>query len=30
MAFEIPKTSYSLKIREIKLGKGYKAITVGG
>jgi len=30
MAFEIPKTAYSGKIKEIKLGKGDKAITVGG
>jgi acetyl-CoA decarbonylase/synthase complex subunit delta len=30
MAFEIPKTHYSGKIRETKLGKGNKAITVGG
>ncbi len=30
MAVEIPKTNYSGKIREIKLGKGAKAITVGG
>ena len=30
MAFEIPKTLYSGKIREITLGKGDKAITVGG
>jgi len=30
MAFEIPKTSYSGKIRQIKLGKGDKAVTVGG
>ncbi len=30
MAFEIPKTSYSGKIREITLGKGSKAVTVGG
>jgi len=30
MAFEIPKTFYSGKIREIKLGKGDKSITVGG
>jgi len=30
MAFEIPKTSYTGKIKEIKLGKGDKAITVGG
>ncbi|MBN1644092.1 MAG: acetyl-CoA decarbonylase/synthase complex subunit delta [Dehalococcoidales bacterium] len=30
MAIEIPRTSYSGKIREIKLGKGDKAITVGG
>jgi acetyl-CoA decarbonylase/synthase complex subunit delta len=30
MAFEIPKTAYSGKIKEITLGKGNKAITVGG
>ena len=30
MAFEIPKTAYSGKIKEIVLGKGDKAITVGG
>ena len=30
MAFEIPKTSYSGKIREITLGKGDKAVTIGG
>jgi len=30
MALEIPKVSYSGKIREIVLGKGDKAITVGG
>ncbi|MGP8079210.1 MAG: acetyl-CoA decarbonylase/synthase complex subunit delta [Dehalococcoidales bacterium] len=30
MAIEIPKTQYSGKVREIKLGKGDKAITVGG
>ncbi len=30
MAFEIPRTAYSGKIREIKLGKGDKAVTVGG
>ena len=30
MAFEIPKTSYSGKIREVTLGKGEKAVTVGG
>ena len=30
MAFEIPKTSYNGKIREISLGKGDKSITVGG
>jgi acetyl-CoA decarbonylase/synthase complex subunit delta len=30
MAFEIPKTPYSGKIRDIKLGKGDKAVTVGG
>ena len=30
MAFEVPKTPYSGKIRETQLGKGDKAITVGG
>ena len=30
MALEIPKTNYSGKIKEIKLGKGEKAVTVGG
>jgi acetyl-CoA decarbonylase/synthase complex subunit delta len=30
MTFEIPKTSYTGKIKEIKLGKGGKAVTVGG
>ena len=30
MAFETPKTAYSGKIKEIKLGKGDKAVTVGG
>jgi len=30
MAFEIPKTKYTGKIKEIKLGAGDKAITVGG
>ncbi|MCH8864061.1 MAG: acetyl-CoA decarbonylase/synthase complex subunit delta [Chloroflexi bacterium] len=30
MAFEIPKTAYSGKIKEITLGKGEKAVTVGG
>jgi len=30
MAFEIPRTSYSGKIKEITLGKGDKAVTVGG
>jgi acetyl-CoA decarbonylase/synthase complex subunit delta len=30
MPFEIPKTAYSGKIKEIKLGKGDKAVTVGG
>jgi len=30
MAFEIPKTAYSGKIREIKLGKGDKTVTIGG
>jgi acetyl-CoA decarbonylase/synthase complex subunit delta len=30
MAFEIPRTAYSGKIKEITLGKGDKAVTVGG
>ncbi|MBN1177091.1 MAG: acetyl-CoA decarbonylase/synthase complex subunit delta [Dehalococcoidales bacterium] len=30
MAFEIPKTAYSGKIKEIKLGSGDKAVTIGG
>ena len=30
MAFEIPKTLYSGKIKEITLGKGDKAVAVGG
>ena len=30
MAVEIQKTVYSGKIKEIKLGKGEKAITIGG
>jgi acetyl-CoA decarbonylase/synthase complex subunit delta len=30
MAFEIPKTAYSGKIRETKLGKGDKEVTIGG
>jgi acetyl-CoA decarbonylase/synthase complex subunit delta len=30
MAFEIPKTAYSCKIKEMTLGKGDKAVTVGG
>jgi len=30
MAFEIPKTLYSGKIKEIKLGGGSEAVTVGG
>ena len=30
MALEIPKTAYSGKIREAKLGSGDKAVTVGG
>jgi acetyl-CoA decarbonylase/synthase complex subunit delta len=30
MAIEIPKTQYSGKIKEIKLGEGDKAVTVGG
>jgi acetyl-CoA decarbonylase/synthase complex subunit delta len=29
MAFEIPKTAYSGQIKEIKLGKGDKAVTIG-
>jgi acetyl-CoA decarbonylase/synthase complex subunit delta len=30
MAIEIPKTSYSGKIKGVKLGKGSKAVSVGG
>ncbi len=30
MVFEIPKTAYSGQIRELTLGKGDKAVTVGG
>ena len=30
MALEIPKTSYTGKIKEVTLGKGDKAVTVGG
>ncbi len=30
MTFEIPKTSYSGKIREVTLGKGNKRVKVGG
>ncbi|MDZ4230432.1 MAG: acetyl-CoA decarbonylase/synthase complex subunit delta [Dehalococcoidales bacterium] len=30
MAFEVPKTKYSGKIKEITLGKGNKAVMVGG
>jgi len=30
MAIDIPKTAYSGKIREITLGKGDKAVTIGG
>ncbi|MBU2226168.1 MAG: acetyl-CoA decarbonylase/synthase complex subunit delta, partial [Proteobacteria bacterium] len=30
MAFAIPKTTYTGKIREIALGKGPKSLTVGG
>ena len=30
MAIDIPRTHYSGKVKEIKLGKGEKAITVGG
>ncbi len=30
MVFEIPKTLYSGKIKEITLGKGNKAVTIGG
>jgi len=30
MAFEIPKTTYTGKIKEVTLGKGPKAVTLGG
>jgi len=30
MALEVPKTSYTGKIKEVTLGKGDKAVTVGG
>ncbi len=30
MAFEVPKTKYNGKIKETKLGKGDKAVTIGG
>ena len=30
MAFEIPKTRYTGKVREITLGSGDKAVTIGG
>ena len=30
MAFEIPKITYTGKIKEITLGKGPKAVAVGG
>ena len=30
MAFEVPKTVYSGQIKEIKLGRGDKVVTVGG
>jgi len=30
MALEIPRTTYTGKIKEVKLGKGDKAVTVGG
>jgi acetyl-CoA decarbonylase/synthase complex subunit delta len=30
MALEIPRTAYSGKIKEMKLGKGDKAVTIGG
>jgi acetyl-CoA decarbonylase/synthase, CODH/ACS complex subunit delta len=30
MAFEIPKTTYSGKIKDVTLGKGPKAVTIGG
>jgi acetyl-CoA decarbonylase/synthase complex subunit delta len=30
MTFQVPRTTYTGKIKEIKLGKGDKALTVGG
>ena len=30
MTFEIPRTAYSGQIKEIKLGQGAKAVTIGG
>ena len=30
MAFEVPKTAYTGRIKEVKLGSGDKAVTVGG
>jgi acetyl-CoA decarbonylase/synthase complex subunit delta len=30
MAFEVPKTAYSGRVKEVTLGKGDKAVTVGG
>ena len=30
MAFEIPKITYTGKIKEVSLGKGPKTVTVGG
>jgi acetyl-CoA decarbonylase/synthase complex subunit delta len=30
MAFDIPKTTYTGKIKEVTLGKGPKAVTIGG
>jgi acetyl-CoA decarbonylase/synthase complex subunit delta len=30
MAIDVPKTPYSGKVKEIKLGKGDKAVTIGG
>ena len=30
MALEIPKTSYTGKVKEVTLGKGNKAVTIGG
>ena len=30
MAFEIPKVTYTGKIKTVKLGKGPKAVTIGG